>query len=77
MSYLDSKVFLLCFSVTDPTSLHNVSEKWLPEVRFHCPSAQYLLVATKVLDTPTNTPTDTLTNTPTHIQTLQRNGCLK
>ena len=48
MSYLDAHVFLLCFSVTDPASLHNVSEKWLPEVRFHCPSAQYVLVATKV-----------------------------
>ncbi|KAL8617646.1 hypothetical protein ACOMHN_047892 [Nucella lapillus] len=48
LSYTDTHVFLLCFSVTDPHSLHSVSEKWLPEVHFHCPSAQCLLVATKV-----------------------------
>ncbi|XP_076442035.1 cdc42 homolog [Babylonia areolata] len=47
MSYTDTQIFLLCFSVTDPASLHNVAEKWLPEVQFHCPSAQCLLVATK------------------------------
>nr|KAG5712279.1 hypothetical protein BaRGS_023858 [Batillaria attramentaria] len=29
-------------------SLHSVADKWLPEVRFHCPTAQFLLVATKL-----------------------------
>ncbi|XP_070179628.1 cdc42 homolog [Littorina saxatilis] len=48
MSYPDTDVFLLCFSVTDPKSLHSVTEKWLPEVRFHTPSAQCVLVATKM-----------------------------
>ena len=48
MSYLDAHIFLVCFSVTDPKSCHMVAEKWVPEVRFHCPLGQCILVATKV-----------------------------
>ncbi len=40
-------VFLVCFSVVNPTSLKNVKEKWVPEVRHHCPRAHIILVGTK------------------------------
>ena len=30
-------VFLVCFSVVDPTSFHNVKLKWIPELQHHAP----------------------------------------
>ncbi len=49
LAYPQTDVFLVCFSVACPTSLENVREKWLPEVRHHmgpdCPPV--LLVACK------------------------------
>ncbi|KAJ6663868.1 hypothetical protein lerEdw1_009949 [Lerista edwardsae] len=45
--YPKADVVLLCFSVVSPTSFHNVSEKWYPEVRRHCPSTPVLLVGTQ------------------------------
>lgn len=37
--FLDSlqDVFLVCFSVVDPTSFHNVKLKWIPELQHHAP----------------------------------------
>jgi Ras family protein U len=40
-------VFLVCFSVINPTSFQNVSEKWLPEIRRLCPEAPLILVGTQ------------------------------
>ena len=38
-------VFLVCFSVVDPTSFHNVKLKWIPELRHHAPvSGQWVYV---------------------------------
>jgi small GTP-binding protein len=31
-SYFGAKIFLLCFSVTDPSSFKNVTRRWLPEI---------------------------------------------
>ncbi|XP_066494240.1 rho-related GTP-binding protein RhoU-like [Tiliqua scincoides] len=45
--YPKADVFLLCFSVVLPTSFHNISEKWYPEIRRHCPSTPVLLVGTQ------------------------------
>ena len=33
LSYPQTDVFLVCFSVTSPASFENVKEKWFPEVR--------------------------------------------
>lgn len=33
LSYPQTDVFLVCFSVTSPASFENVREKWFPEVR--------------------------------------------
>lgn len=40
-------MFLLCFSVVQPSSLHHILEKWLPEVRNHCPHTPVLLIGTQ------------------------------
>lgn len=47
LCYPDSDVFLLCFSVVNPTSFQNISEKWLPEIRRFCPEAPLILVGTQ------------------------------
>lgn len=33
LSYPDTNVILMCFSVDSPDSLENIPEKWTPEVR--------------------------------------------
>eukprot|EP01120_Amphizonella_sp_Union-15-10_P014064 TRINITY_DN6689_c0_g1_i1.p1 TRINITY_DN6689_c0_g1~~TRINITY_DN6689_c0_g1_i1.p1 ORF type:complete len:196 (-),score=37.01 TRINITY_DN6689_c0_g1_i1:150-737(-) len=48
LSYPGTDIFLLCFSVIAPTSFSNIRTKWWPEVTHHCPSAQIMLVGTKV-----------------------------
>lgn len=47
LCYPSTDVFLLCFSVVTPTSFHNVLEKWVPEIRRHCPRAPVVLVGTQ------------------------------
>lgn len=47
LSYPKTDVFLICFSTVAPASLSNVKEKWLPEIRHHCPNAPILLVGTQ------------------------------
>ncbi|KAH9036151.1 cell division control protein 42 [Lactarius hengduanensis] len=48
LSYPQTDVFLICFSVASPTSFENVREKWFPEVRHHCPGIPCLIVGTQV-----------------------------
>ncbi|PWW77843.1 small GTPase CDC42 [Tuber magnatum] len=48
LSYPQTDVFLICFSVNSPPSFENVKEKWLPEVRHHCPGVPCLIVGTQV-----------------------------
>jgi len=47
LSYRDTDVFLLCFSVVSPTSFENVKEKWLIEIQHYCPGVPFVLVGTK------------------------------
>merc|ERR1712154_695370 len=47
LSYPQTDVFLCVFSVVSKTSLLNVKNKWIPEIREHCPGAPVLLVGTK------------------------------
>ena len=44
LSYPQTDVFLVCFSVTSPASFENVKEKWFPEVHHHCPGVPCLIV---------------------------------
>jgi len=48
LSYPQTDVFLICFSVVSPSSFDNVSSKWVPEIRHHCAEAPILLVGTKI-----------------------------
>ncbi|XP_033633728.1 cell division control protein 42 homolog [Asterias rubens] len=47
LSYPGTDVFLVCFSVNSATSLANVREVWVPEIRHYCPHAPFLLVGLK------------------------------
>ncbi|KAH3742868.1 Rho GTPase [Pelomyxa schiedti] len=48
LSYPQTDVFMICFSIISPTSFQNVKTKWWPEVTHHCPASQLLLVGTKL-----------------------------
>lgn len=48
LSYPQTDVFVVCFSVDNPSTYDNVDRKWIPELRHHCPTVPILLVATKV-----------------------------
>ena len=47
LSYPDSDVLLICFSIVNPVSLANVVDRWLPEVSHFCPKVPFILVGTK------------------------------
>ena len=47
LSYPQTDVFILCFSLVSPTSLENVQNMWVPEVKEHCPTTPYILVGMK------------------------------
>ncbi|KAF8538823.1 P-loop containing nucleoside triphosphate hydrolase protein [Trichophaea hybrida] len=47
LSYPDSDVVLISFSVDSPDSLNNVYEKWIQEVKHFCPGIPVMLVALK------------------------------
>ncbi|SCU87644.1 LADA_0E05292g1_1 [Lachancea dasiensis] len=47
LSYTDVDILMVCYSVASRTSLHNVEELWIPEVRHFCPSTPIMLVGTK------------------------------
>uniref|UniRef100_A0A7S1KNB2 Uncharacterized protein n=1 Tax=Percolomonas cosmopolitus TaxID=63605 RepID=A0A7S1KNB2_9EUKA len=48
LSYPETQVFLICFSLISPTSLHNVKKKWYPEIQEHAPGVPIILVGTKL-----------------------------
>ena len=47
LSYPDTDVILMCYSIDSPDSLENIPEKWTPEVRHFCPSVPIVLVGNK------------------------------
>ena len=47
LSYSNTDVFMICYSVASPTSLENVEKKWLPEIRHYWPNSPFMLVGTK------------------------------
>ncbi|KAI8457083.1 ras family-domain-containing protein [Phakopsora pachyrhizi] len=47
LSYADTHVIMLCFSVDQPSSLANAESKWLDEIIEHCPGVKICLVALK------------------------------
>ena len=47
LSYPDTNVILVCFSINTPDSLENIPERWVPEVKHFCPSVPIVLVGCK------------------------------
>ncbi|KAL7417799.1 Rho3 GTP binding protein [Mrakia frigida] len=47
LSYADTHIIMVCYSIDSPVSLENVESKWLPEVMEHCPGVKIVLVALK------------------------------
>ena len=51
LSYPDTDVILMCFSIDSPDSLENIPEKWTPEVKHFCPNVPIILVGNKKVRT--------------------------
>ena len=47
LSYPDTDVILMCFSINSPDSFKNIPKKWMPEVKQYCPNVPIILVGTK------------------------------
>lgn len=47
LSYPNTDVIVVCFSVESPKSYKSVTERWIPEIRHFCPRIPYILICTK------------------------------
>jgi Ras-related C3 botulinum toxin substrate 1 len=47
LSYPQTDIFIICFSLVSPTSLENIETMWIPELKQHCPNAPFILVGMK------------------------------
>jgi Ras-related C3 botulinum toxin substrate 1 len=47
LSYPQTDVFIVCFSVVSGSSFKNVKAKWVPEIQHHAPNVPIILVGTK------------------------------
>ena len=48
LSYPQTTVFVICFSLVSPVSFQRVKEKWVPEIKQHCPDVPYVLAGLKL-----------------------------
>ena len=48
LSYPETSVFLVCFSVVMPESMKNAEIKWIPEIHHSVPKAPFIIVGTQV-----------------------------
>eukprot|EP00483_Globobulimina_turgida_P013339 UN13363 len=47
LSYRDANYFLICFAVNSQDSFDHVSDKWIPEIKYHAPNKGFLLIGLK------------------------------
>uniref|UniRef100_A0A8H7XTN2 GTP-binding protein RHO3 n=1 Tax=Psilocybe cubensis TaxID=181762 RepID=A0A8H7XTN2_PSICU len=45
LSYAETHVIMICFSVDNPVSLENVESKWLDEILEYCPGVKVLVLS--------------------------------
>ena len=48
LSYPQTDVFLICFSLISPSSFENVKNKWYPELQHHAPNTPVIIVGLKL-----------------------------
>ena len=48
LSYPNTDVFLICFSLNTTTSFENVKNKWFTEIQHHAPGVPFIIVGTKL-----------------------------
>jgi Ras-related C3 botulinum toxin substrate 1 len=48
LSYPDTHVFIMCFSVVSRSSFNNITSKWFPEIQQHARNTPFILVGTKI-----------------------------
>ena len=48
LSYPNTDIFVVCFSVVKQKSLYNVEEIWVPEIKHYCPNVPFILVGTQI-----------------------------
>lgn len=47
LSYPQTDIFVIAFSLVNLITLQNILNIWLPEIKEHCPGTPYILVGTK------------------------------
>lgn len=47
LAYQDTDVAIICFDISQPTSLECISQKWFPEIRKHCPKCPVIVAGCK------------------------------
>lgn len=47
LSYPQTDIFMVVFSVVSPVSLNNTGHKWVPEIQHHCSQTPFILVGNK------------------------------
>ena len=48
LSYPQTDIFLLCYSIESQSSYNNIKTKWVDEIKSHMPDTPFLLVGTKI-----------------------------
>ncbi|PMD21288.1 ras-domain-containing protein [Hyaloscypha hepaticicola] len=43
LSYPETDIFLICFSIVSWISFRNIYEKWVPEISYYCPGIPFLI----------------------------------
>ncbi|ELT87174.1 hypothetical protein CAPTEDRAFT_207146 [Capitella teleta] len=47
MAYVNTDIFIVVFAVLSDVEHSNVVDKWIPEIRHHCPEVPFILVGNK------------------------------
>lgn len=46
LTYYDADIFILCFSLVEPSSFENLSSRWLSELKHYRPQTPFMVVGT-------------------------------